>query len=96
MLSRYKVAFHHSDVSNGDRAKLEQAFRDRRITLLACTSTLAVGVNVNAEYCVVCYNYLVGEQLVPLTHGELEQMAGRAGRRGGVRKCLVLGDATVV
>jgi replicative superfamily II helicase len=78
------VAFHHAGLSKGDRDKVEEWFKDGKISILFSTSTLAWGVNLPAR-CVVIrdtkyHDPLDGEtDISPL---DVLQMLGRAGRPG--------------
>ena len=47
------VAFHHAGLASEEKQLLEQAFRARTLHMLTCTSTLAVGVNLPAETCII-------------------------------------------
>lgn len=38
------VAFHHAGLTTDERDVIEQAYRDRTIRVLTCTSTLAAGI----------------------------------------------------
>ncbi len=78
------VAFHHAGLSTGDKARVEDWFRDGDVQLLVSTSTLAWGVNLPAR-CVVVrdttyHDPLEGE--VDMSGIDLRQMLGRAGRPG--------------
>lgn len=76
------VAFHHAGLEREDRELVEQLFRDRLITVLCSTSTLAVGVNLPAYLCVVAGTdiYDGGGAYKDLSMDNLLQMIGRAGR----------------
>lgn len=76
------VAFHHAGLEREDRELVEHLFRDRMITVLCSTSTLAVGVNLPAYLCVVAGTdvYDGGGAYKDLSMDSLLQMIGRAGR----------------
>ena len=61
---------------------VEQLFRSRLITVLCCTSTLAMGVNLPAYLCVVrgTRQYAGGGTYKEIERSMLLQMCGRAGR----------------
>ncbi len=76
------VAFHHAGLSMGARRVVEKGFRERLITAVFATPTLAAGVNLPARRVLVAIKrydpvrgYSVG---IPVF--EYKQMAGRAGR----------------
>jgi replicative superfamily II helicase len=78
------VAFHHAGLAKADRDRVEQWFREGKISLLFSTSTLAWGVNLPAR-CVVIrdtkyHDPLEGE--VDMSPLDVLQMLGRAGRPG--------------
>ena len=82
-LVRSGVAFHHAGLAQPCRAEVEEAFRSRRIKLLASTPTLAAGVNLPARRVVVAsilrYNAATGRN-EPISVMEYKQLCGRAGR----------------
>jgi len=70
------IAFHHAGVSKKYRRAVEALFRKRRLSVVFCTSTLALGINMPCRSVV-----FVGDS--PGLHRmAYRQMAGRAGRRG--------------
>ncbi|KAL3419662.1 pre-mRNA splicing helicase [Phlyctema vagabunda] len=75
------VAFHHAGLDPQDRRAVELAFHDGLISVICCTSTLAVGVNLPCHLVVLkgttCY-----KETGPCEYSDLEvmQMLGRAGR----------------
>ncbi|MFB6309642.1 MAG: DEAD/DEAH box helicase [Salinirussus sp.] len=78
------VAFHHAGLSQTDRNRVEEWFRDSRIQLLISTTTLAWGVNLPAR-CVVIRDTSFHDPLegdVELNPLDMRQMIGRAGRPG--------------
>ncbi|MEF8874557.1 MAG: DEAD/DEAH box helicase [Candidatus Thermoplasmatota archaeon] len=82
---RKGTAFHNAGLSNFQRKKVERAFRNRSIKLIAATPTLAAGINMPARKVVVRdwrrYDALLGYN-APIPVMEIQQMLGRAGRPG--------------
>ncbi|MEW5795681.1 MAG: DEAD/DEAH box helicase [Candidatus Zixiibacteriota bacterium] len=82
------VAFHNSDLSSRQRATVEQAFCSGEISVLCATTTLALGVNLPADYVYLeTVKYASGAydsrpELVPISRAEFDNMTGRAGRLG--------------
>lgn len=75
------VAFHHAGLTNGHRAAVETAFRERTLAVICATPTLAAGVNVPARRVVVRDQQRYtgsGTEWLPVL--EVHQMCGRAGR----------------
>ncbi|PSN73512.1 P-loop containing nucleoside triphosphate hydrolase protein [Corynespora cassiicola Philippines] len=76
------VAFHHAGLENNDRIAIEQAFLHGDTSIICCTSTLAVGVNLPCHLVIVkntvCYTSNGTTQEYPDL--ETMQMIGRAGR----------------
>jgi replicative superfamily II helicase len=84
------IAFHHAGLSRESRNAVEKAFRDRHLKVIACTPTLAAGVNLPARLVVVRdvfrMEFVRGyPRRVILSTGELLNMLGRAGRPGHVK-----------
>jgi len=77
------VAFHNSRLKPEDRRLVESLFKQRIITVICTTSTLAQGVNLPARLVVIkstaCYRG-AGIGYSDYTQLEIEQMMGRAGR----------------
>jgi ATP-dependent DNA helicase HFM1/MER3 len=75
------VAFHHAGLDPQDRHAIETAYLKGNISLICCTSTLAVGVNLPCHLVVlkgtVCFQ---DGHLVEYSDLEAMQMLGRAGR----------------
>jgi replicative superfamily II helicase len=78
------VAFHHAGLGKGDKDRVEQWFREGKISILFSTSTLAWGVNLPAR-CVVIRDTKLHDPLegeVDMSPLDVLQMLGRAGRPG--------------
>jgi len=75
------VAFHHAGLVPEDRQAIEQAFLKGELSVICCTSTLAVGVNLPCHTVVlkgtVTYQ---NDAIRELSDLEALQMLGRAGR----------------
>ncbi|TVY22859.1 ATP-dependent DNA helicase [Lachnellula hyalina] len=75
------VAFHHAGLEQDDRHTIENAFLKGDISVICCTSTLAVGVNLPCHLVVlkgtVCFQ---NDGLAEYSDLEVMQMLGRAGR----------------
>jgi superfamily II DNA/RNA helicase len=83
------IAFHHAGLSRESRRAVETAFRERYLKAIACTPTLAAGINLPARLVLVRdvfrMEFVRGfPQQVMLSTGELLNMLGRAGRPGQV------------
>jgi len=75
------VAFHHAGLRSAHRAAVEEAFRDRALSVICATPTLAAGVNVPARRVVVRdQRRYTGSEMAWLPVLEVHQMCGRAGR----------------
>lgn len=81
-LVRYGVAFHHAGLDSDDRRAIQQAFEEGNISVICCTSTLAVGINLPCHTVVLkgTVGYQDGGQLCEYSDLEVMQMLGRAGR----------------
>ncbi|KAG9393117.1 DEAD/DEAH box helicase [Carpediemonas membranifera] len=73
------VGFHHAGLLQAEKSIMERAFRERVLSVLVCTTTLAAGVNLPARR-VVISGIKVGRE--PLDSTRFHQAAGRAGRPG--------------
>lgn len=75
------VCYHNSDLNLEERLLIEEGFRKNEIKVLACTSTLAMGVNVPASDVVVFPpTKWDGRYFVPIAVSEYKNTIGRAGR----------------
>ncbi|MBI5023513.1 MAG: DEAD/DEAH box helicase [Candidatus Omnitrophica bacterium] len=76
------VAFHHAGLKPTQRELIEQNFKNNLIKVIACTPTLAAGVNLPARRAIIrdCKRYEngLGQTYIPVS--EYKQCAGRAGR----------------
>ncbi|PYH94722.1 DEAD/DEAH box DNA helicase [Aspergillus ellipticus CBS 707.79] len=75
------VAFHHAGLDPGDRRSVENGFLQGQISIICCTSTLAVGVNLPCHLVII--KGTVGWQeggCKEYSDLEIMQMLGRAGR----------------
>jgi ATP-dependent DNA helicase HFM1/MER3 len=77
----YGVAFHHAGLDAQDRIAVEMGFLRDGLSVICCTSTLAIGVNLPCQLVVikntVCYK---DTGLSEYSDLEVMQMLGRAGR----------------
>ncbi|KAF3930892.1 hypothetical protein ABW19_dt0205545 [Dactylella cylindrospora] len=75
------VAFHHAGLDSTDRGLIEKLFLEGHISVICCTSTLAVGVNL-PTHLVVIKNTVSWQSCQMREYLDLEvmQMIGRAGR----------------
>lgn len=75
------VAYHHAGLDSQDRCAVETAYLKGDISVICCTSTLAVGINLPCHLVVlkgtVCFQ---DSGLVEYSDLEVMQMLGRAGR----------------
>jgi ATP-dependent DNA helicase HFM1/MER3 len=75
------VAFHHAGVEMDDRIAIEKAFSEGEISVICCTSTLAVGVNLPCHLVIIKNTVtFVRDMLQEYADLEIMQMLGRAGR----------------
>lgn len=82
------VAFHHADLTSDERAVIETFYRRGEIRVIACTTTLAFGVNLPASTVFIeavkwDTDIRTGAAIeVPISWAEYENISGRAGRLG--------------
>jgi len=82
------VAFHHADLTSDERAVVETHYRTGGLRVIACTTTLAFGVNLPATSVFIeavkwDTDPRTGAAIeVPLSWAEYENISGRAGRLG--------------
>lgn len=92
------VAFHHADLTSAERAIVEAAYRQGEVRIIACTTTLAFGVNLPASTVFIeavkwDTDKRTGTAIeVPLSWAEYENISGRAGRLGFASPPPSLGD----
>ncbi|MHB8996266.1 MAG: DEAD/DEAH box helicase [Armatimonadota bacterium] len=99
-LSTSGVGFHSSDLQFEDRKRVEAAFAAGELMVLCATPTLALGVNLPARNVIIDPQGWQSETagspsaLSPLTRGDYENRAGRAGRLGygGFGRAIMLAD----
>lgn len=75
------VAFHHAGLSQDDRATVERGYLSGTLSVICCTSTLSVGVNLPCHM-VIIKNTVSYESSAVREYSDLDimQMIGRAGR----------------
>ena len=70
---------HYSSIPNGIKIATEYAFKKGSIKAVACTSTLAQGVNIPIKYLLITGTNLTGSQM---TVRNFQNLIGRTGRSG--------------
>jgi POLQ-like helicase len=73
------VFVHHGNTPQGIRLCVEHAMQKGKIKLIACTSTLAQGVNLPIRYLIVCGTRQGGDAIKTR---DFQNLMGRAGRAG--------------
>ena len=82
------VAFHHADLTSEERAVVETHYRNGSLRVIACTTTLAFGVNLPATTVFIeamkwDTDKRTGAAIeTPISWAEYENISGRAGRLG--------------
>lgn len=75
------IAFHHGGVDAADRRAIEEGFLNSDISIICCTSTLAVGVNLPCYFVIIKGTAAYGDKgIQEYPDLEIMQMLGRAGR----------------
>jgi len=78
---RFGVAFHHAGLDVQDRNAVEQSFLKGQLSVICCTSTLAVGVNLPCHTAVLKGTVgFTDDNIQEFSDLEVMQMLGRAGR----------------
>ena len=76
------IAFHHAGLTHKQKEIIEDSFRNRKIKIISCTPTLALGVDIPAFRTIIRdvkrYGGTYGLTYIPVL--EFLQMAGRSGR----------------
>lgn len=79
----YGIASHHAGCLPGWKSLVESLFQNGLISIVFATETLAAGINMPARTTVLMsISRRISEGRHLLTHNQMLQMAGRAGRRG--------------
>jgi len=75
------VAFHHSGLSAGQRSEVETSFKERKIKIICCTTTLALGLDFPSDRVIVRdLKRFSGYSTTWIPVLEMKQFIGRAGR----------------
>lgn len=87
------IFVHHGTTPHGVRLSIEHAMQKGRINFVACTSTLAQGVNLPIRYLIVSGIHQAGEKIKVR---DFQNLIGRAGRSGIHTEGLVIFSDPVV
>jgi helicase len=81
---KYGIAFHHAGLVQKQKTAIENAFRTGIIKCIACTPTLAMGVDLPAYRAIIrdLKRFSKNWGSTSISVLEYQQMAGRAGRPG--------------
>ena len=84
LVEEYEIGYHNAGMSIEDKNYVEEAFRNGTINVICATPTLAVGVNLPADHCVIFdveqYSSTQGQEII--NANRIQQTIGRAGRPG--------------
>jgi hypothetical protein len=87
------IFVHHGTTPHGIRLSVEHAMQKGRINFVACTSTLAQGVNLPIRYLIISSTHQGGEKIKVR---DFQNLVGRAGRSGMHTEGLVIfSDPTI-
>lgn len=75
----YGILPHYSSLPNGLKIAIEYAFKKNKIKVVACTSTLAQGVNIPIKYLLIKETNFFANQM---TVRNFQNLIGRTGRSG--------------
>lgn len=81
------IFVHHGTTPHGLRISIEHAMQQGKINFVACTSTLAQGVNLPIRYLIVSGIHQAGEKIKVR---DFQNLVGRAGRSGMHTEGLVI------
>ncbi len=82
-LARKGIGFHHAGLLPVLKQLVEELFGKGLMSVVFSTDTLALGINMPARSVIIGrMSKFDGQSVRPLRPNELQQMAGRAGRRG--------------
>lgn len=76
---KYGILPHYSSLPNGLKVSAEYAFKNNKVRAVACTSTLAQGVNIPIKYLLIIGTNISSKRI---TVRNFQNLIGRAGRSG--------------
>ncbi|KAK7203674.1 putative DEAD/DEAH box DNA helicase [Myxozyma melibiosi] len=80
-LAKSGVVYHHAGLTFPDRALIEKLFLSRKILIICCTSTLAMGINLPAQMVIIKgTSSWADNKMQEYAEFDIQQMIGRAGR----------------